>query len=133
MRIAFISTRNAVRSIMAEAVARKLSRLALLTPDIYSAGVEPAGSVPEEVINLLKEKGYATDNLHPKGMESIPYDQIDLLITLSPEARDMCPYSERHMRREHWVLEEPKTLKREDLSRLLEQLENLIRALFKIS
>ena len=57
MKIAFISTKNAVRSIMAEAVARKLSRLALLSLEIYSAGVEPAKRVPEEVIALLREKG----------------------------------------------------------------------------
>ncbi len=133
MKIAFISTKNAVRSIMAEAVARKLSRLALLTPEIYSAGVEPAQEVWEEVIALLKEKGYPAENLRPKGVDSIPYDQVDVLITLSPEARDRCPYSEGHMRREHWVLEEPSSMKREELSRLLEQIENLVRNLFKIS
>jgi len=133
MKIAFISTKNAVRSIMAEAVARKLSRLALLTPEIYSAGVEPAQEVSEKVIALLKGKGYPTENLRPKGVDSIPYDQVDVLITLSPEARDRCPYSERHMRREHWVLEEPSSMKREELSRLLEQIENLVRNLFRIS
>ncbi len=133
MKIAFISTKNAVRSIMAEAVARKLSRLALLTSEIYSAGVEPAQEVSEEVIALLKEKGYPTENLRPKGVESIPYDQVDVLITLSSEARDRCPYSEKHMRREHWVLEEPSSMTREELSKLLEQLENLIKTLFRIS
>ncbi len=133
MKIAFISTKNAVRSIMAEAVARKLSRLALLTPEIYSAGVEQAQEVSEKVIALLKEKGYPTENLRPKGVDSIPYDQVDVLITLSSEARDRCPYSEGHMRREHWVLEEPSSMKREELSRLLEQIENLVRNLFRIS
>ncbi len=133
MKIAFISTKNAVRSIMAEAIARKLSRLALLTPEIYSAGVEPAQEVSEKVIALLKEKGYPTENLRPKGVESIPYDQVDVLITLSSEARDRCPYSEKHMRREHWVLEEPSSMTREELSKLLEQLENLIKTLFRIS
>ncbi len=133
MKIAFISTKNAVRSIMAEAVARKLSRLALLSLDIYSAGVEPAQRVPEEIVAILKEKGYPTEKLYPKPVESIPYDQVDVLITLSPEARDMCPYSEKHMRREHWVLEEPTSMRIEELSKLLEQLENLIKTLFRIS
>ncbi len=133
MKIAFISTKNAVRSIMAEAVARKLSRLALLSLEIYSAGVEPAQRVPEEIVAILKEKGYPTEKLYPKPVESIPYDQVDVLITLSPEARDMCPYSEKHMRREHWVLEEPTSMRIEELSKLLEQLENLIKTLFRIS
>ncbi|MCS6998664.1 MAG: low molecular weight phosphatase family protein [Aquificaceae bacterium] len=133
MKIAFVSTRNAVRSIVAEAVARKISRLALLSPDIYSAGVEPADRVPEEVKELLKEKGYPVEKLQPKGLSSIPYESIDLLITLSPEARDLCPYSEKHMRREHWMLEEVKALRREELLKLLEQLEGLMKGLFKIS
>ncbi len=133
MKIAFISTKNAVRSIMAEAVARKLSKLALLSLEIYSAGVEPAKRVPEEVIALLREKGYPTEKLYPKPVEKIPYDQVDVLITLSSEARDRCPYSERHMRREHWVLEEASSMTKEELSKLLEQLESLIKNLFRIS
>lgn len=133
MKIAFISTKNAVRSIMAEAVAKKVSRLALLSPDIYSAGINPAQKVPDEVISLLVERGYSVEGLHPKDISAIPYEDVDILITLSPEARDSCPYSINHMRREHWVLEEVKSLKKEELSKLLEQIENLVKDLFKIS
>lgn len=133
MRIAFVSTRNAIRSIMAESVARKVSRLALLSPEIYSAGVQPAQSVPQEVIQVLKEKDYPVENLYSKGLEDIPYNRLHILITMSPEARDHCPYSEKHMRREHWVLEEPESLKREELLKLLQQIESLVKALFKIS
>lgn len=133
MKIAFVSTHNAVRSIIAESVARKLSRLALLTPEVYSAGVEPAEQLDPAVIELLKKKGYPTDRLYPKDTKAIPYDETDILITLSPEARDNCPYSEKHLRREHWVVEEAKTLNVEELTKLLEHLENLIKGLFKIS
>ncbi|MCS7262672.1 MAG: low molecular weight phosphatase family protein [Aquificaceae bacterium] len=132
MKIAFVSTRNAVRGIMAEAVARKVARLALLSPEIYSAGVEPAESVPEQVLALLQEKGYSTDNLYPKPLSSIPYRELNLLITLSPEARDRCPYWEAHIRREHWVLEEVKTDRREELIRLLGQVEQLVKGLFRL-
>lgn len=133
MKIAFISTHNAIRSIMAEAVARKISKLALLSPEVYSAGIEPAKEIPEEVLELLQEKGYPVENLHPKSIEEIPYKEIDILITLSPEARDGCPYLESHMRREHWVVEEVRLIKRGELLKTLEQIENLVKTLFKIN
>ncbi|MCX8164659.1 MAG: low molecular weight phosphatase family protein [Aquificaceae bacterium] len=133
MKIAFVSTQNAVRSIMAESIAKKLSRLALISPEVYSAGVKPTDNIPEEVIELLKEREYPVENLRPKGLADIPYEDLHILITLSSEARDGCPYSERHMRREHWVLEECHIPRREELIKLLEQVENLIRGLFKIS
>ncbi|MFN3472214.1 MAG: low molecular weight phosphatase family protein [Aquificaceae bacterium] len=133
MKIAFVSTHNAVRSIMAESVARKMSRLALLSPEIYSAGVEPAREAPEEVLRLLQEKGYSVENLYPKSLEDIPYNKIDILITLSPEARDNCPYSISHMRREHWVVEDVKLMKEENLLKTLSQIEELVKALFRIN
>ncbi|MFN3871139.1 MAG: low molecular weight phosphatase family protein [Aquificaceae bacterium] len=133
MKIAFISTGNAVRSIMAESVARKFSRLALLSPDIYSAGVEAVEKIPKEVIDLLKEKGYPTEGLRSKNISTIPYKDIDILITLSPEARDRCPYLEGHLRREHWSVEKVGTLKREELLKTLEQIEKHVKELFKIS
>ncbi|RMH80380.1 MAG: low molecular weight phosphatase family protein [Acidobacteria bacterium] len=133
MKIAFVSTKNQVRSIIAEAVAKKVARLALLSPDIISAGVQPTDTLPKEVIDILKEKGYETENLYPKGLEDIDYENTDILVTLSPEARDSCAYSISHKRREHWNLEEPKSLKREELTSLVEQVESLVRELFKIS
>ncbi len=133
MKIAFISTKNAVRSIIAEAVAKKLSKLALISPEIYSCGVEPAKEVPAEVNKVLQERGYHTHDLKPKALYDIPYEEIDVLITVSPEARDACPYSMSHKRREHWVVEEPKTLQREDLIKVVEQIEELVKKLFKIS
>jgi hypothetical protein len=38
-----------------------------------------------------------------------------------------------HKRREHWVVEEPKTLQRDDLIKVVEQIEELVKRLFKIS
>ncbi|MFN3976956.1 MAG: low molecular weight phosphatase family protein [Aquificaceae bacterium] len=100
---------------------------------MYSAGVEPAREVPEEVLRLLQEKGYSVENLYPKSLEDIPYNKIDILITLSPEARDNCPYSISHMRREHWVVEDVKLMKEENLLKTLSQIEELVKALFRIN
>ncbi|MFN7064830.1 MAG: low molecular weight phosphatase family protein [Aquificaceae bacterium] len=133
MRIAFMSTHNAVRSLIAEAVARKVSKLALLSPDIYSAGVEPDRDVPKGLLQLLQERGYPTEGLYPKNLSAIPYEDIDILITLSPEARDGCPYSESHLRREHWPIEEVASLKKEELLKTLDQIEKHVKELFKIS
>jgi hypothetical protein len=37
------------------------------------------------------------------------------------------------MRREHWVVEEVKLMRREELLKTLEQIENLVKALFKVN
>ncbi|SNZ14164.1 low molecular weight phosphatase family protein [Hydrogenobacter hydrogenophilus] len=133
MKLCFVSTGGAVRGVMAQAIARKLSRDALLNLDIYSAGVEPLSDVPQEVIQVLKEKGYPTEGIKPKGIEEIPYEEMDIIITLSPEARDRCPYVPTHKRREHWVLEEIKdTSDLNALRKLRDQIEENVNSLFKI-
>lgn len=133
MKLCFISTGGAVRGVMAQAIARKLSRDALLNLDIYSAGVEPLPDVPQEVIQVLEEKGYPTEGITPKGLQEIPYEEMDIIITLSPEARDRCPYMQNHKRREHWVLEEVKDSRDlQVLRKLRDQIEESVSSLFKI-
>jgi arsenate reductase len=133
MKLCFISTGGAVRGAMAQAIARKLSRDALLNLDIYSAGVEPLSYTPQEVIQVLEEKGYPVEGITPKGLQEIPYEDADIIITLSPEARDRCPYTQTHKRREHWVLEEVKNSSDlQVLRKLRDQIEENVSSLFKI-
>jgi len=133
VKLLFVSTQGAVRGIMAEAIAKRMSKEALLNIDIYSAGVEPALEISMEVIEVLKEKGYSIDIPKPRGLRQVPYKQVDVLITLSPEARDSCPYVQYHKRREHWNLEEVKDIKNaQALRKLRDQIEENIKTLFKI-
>ncbi|ADO45559.1 Protein-tyrosine phosphatase, low molecular weight [Hydrogenobacter thermophilus TK-6] len=133
MRLCFISTAGAVRSVMAEAIAKKMSKDALLLMEIFSAGVEPLDAIPQQVIEVLKEKGYLVETAKPRSLQEIPYEDADIIITLSAEARDKSPYMYSHKRREHWVLEDVKDLSNlQALRKLRDQIEENISSLFKI-
>ncbi|WP_333785104.1 low molecular weight phosphatase family protein [Thermocrinis sp.] len=134
MKVCFVSTRGKVRAAMAKSIFTKLAKMLLLNVEVYSAGIEPEKNLPENVIKVLTEKGYPVEGIHPVGCESLPYDRIDILITLSPEARDRCPYYINHKRREHWVLEEVKD--QSDLAKLRsirDNIERLVKEFLKIS
>ncbi|ADC89230.1 Protein-tyrosine phosphatase, low molecular weight [Thermocrinis albus DSM 14484] len=132
MKLAFVSTKGVVRGAMAKAITSKMARLALLSMDIYLAGTEPAEEVPPKVLQVLKEKEYPTENLVPIPISQLPYDDLDILITLSPEARDRCPYSPAHKRREHWVIEEASPEDVTELRKLRDKLETAVKELLKI-
>ncbi len=132
MKIGFIGVGNAVRSLMAEAVARKLFREALLNADVYSAGVEPDKEVKPEVLEILQRKGYPTEGLKPKSIEDIPFEKLDLVVVVCNEAKEKVPFVLSHKRRENWGIELPSTLNAGTLSKVLEGVENNVRALLKL-
>jgi len=131
MRVAFVSTRGAVRGAMAESIARKLFKDAGLRAEIFSAGVDPAERVEEDVLRVLEEKGFPTKGLRPKPLSRIPYRKIDILVILSEEAKERCEFLPNHKRRENWILDPPQG-GIESLRRLRDQIEELIRGLLKL-
>ncbi len=133
MKLCFVSTKDAIRGILAEAIAKQLSKNALLNVEVYSAGIDPSESVIHQVLEVLREKGYPTEGLTPKHTGDVPYAEADVVITLSSEARDTCPYVQSHKRREHWPLEELKDFSSlASLRRLRDQIEDNIKELFKM-
>ena len=132
MRIGFVSRENAVRSLMAEAVARKMLSDLGLKAEIFSAGVEPAKSVHPLTLEVLKEKGYSTRGLYPKPLSKIPYRKLDVLITIGNEAKDACEFVIGHKRRENWQIEEPKE-NRQAFLETLEEIEEHMAELLKLS
>ncbi|MDQ7038153.1 MAG: low molecular weight phosphatase family protein [Aquificota bacterium] len=131
MRVAFVSTHGAVRGIMAESIARKMFREAGLKAEIFSAGVDPAERVGENVLKVLEEKGFPTKGLKPRPLSKIPYRKIDILVILSEEAKERCEFLPNHKRRENWILDPPQN-SLESLRRLRDQIEDLIRDLLKL-
>ena len=131
MKIAFVSTGNAVRSIMAEAVARKLLSEAGLRAEVYSAGTRPEREVNPLAIKVLEEKGYPTEGLYPKHLGKIPYRKLDILVILCNEAKEKCEFVPSHKRRENWNIEEP--FQRMDaFMRTLSTIERHLRDLLKL-
>ncbi len=131
MKIAFIGRENAVRSIMAEAVARKLLPEVGIRAEVFSAGTEPAKEVHPLTLRVLEEKGYPTKGLYPKPIGKIPYRKVDVLITLCNEAKERCEFVTSHKRRENWLIDEPSG-NEESFKRTLEDIENHLRELLKL-
>lgn len=80
--ILFMCGMNAIRSPMAEAIAKRL-----LPPDIYirSAGVK-AGEADPFVDVVLEEIGLTLPKHPPQTLDELEDDYFDIIVTLSPEA-----------------------------------------------
>ncbi|MGN7292344.1 arsenate-mycothiol transferase ArsC [Rhizobium sp. SAFR-030] len=81
--ILFMCGMNAVRSPMAEVIAKRLLR-----PDIYiqSAGVRASGEVDPFVDVVLQEIGLSLPKHQPRTLDELEDDYFDVIVTLSPEA-----------------------------------------------
>ncbi|MBZ9775072.1 low molecular weight phosphatase family protein [Mesorhizobium sp. CO1-1-8] len=80
--ILFLCGMNAVRSPMAEQLAR---RMLPATVFVASAGVR-AGERDPFVDAVLAEEGLTLGERHPRTMDDLEDDYFDLIITLAPEA-----------------------------------------------
>ena len=81
--ILFACTMNAVRSPMAAALLRHLTRGGLY---IESAGVK-AGELDPLAVEVMEEIGLAIGKHRPRRFEDLEDGSFDLVITLSPEAQ----------------------------------------------
>ncbi|MBI1285616.1 MAG: arsenate reductase ArsC [Thiobacillus sp.] len=83
-----LCTGNSCRSQMAEV---------LLNHDLsgqvraLSAGTRPQPKVAEGAIEALKLAGLPTDGLHPKDIDAVMNDDIDLVVTVCDNAKEACP------------------------------------------
>uniref|UniRef100_A0A7V4N4Q6 Arsenate reductase ArsC n=1 Tax=Thermodesulfobacterium geofontis TaxID=1295609 RepID=A0A7V4N4Q6_9BACT len=106
MKIGFICTGNSARSQMAEGYAKYFAKLYRKQVEIYSAGSSPAPSVNPLAIKVMKEEGIDISSHYPKSIEGIPYNKLDIIITLCGDAAETCPYIPGAYR-EHWDLPDP--------------------------
>lgn len=101
--ILFLCTGNSCRSQMAEGFARSVAPQDLR---IYSAGTEPK-KVHPLAIQVMREAGIDISNQRSKGLEAIPLDKIDSVVTLCGEAAESCPTLPRITERLHWPVPDP--------------------------
>ncbi len=106
MKIGFICTGNSARSQMAEGFARRLAEILKINIQVYSAGSEPAKEINPLAIEVMKEKGIDITFQRPKGLEAIPYQELDLVITLCDSAKQTCPVLPGS-KMVHWDLPDP--------------------------
>ena len=102
--VLFLCVKNSARSQMAEGLARSMA------PPGYrfvSAGSDP-GTVNPLAIQALAEERIDISTHRAKGLASVPFDDVDTIVTLCAE--EVCPIVPGEVRRLHWPLPDPKDL-----------------------
>ena len=119
LRVLFLSRRNTVRSLMAEAVMTQSGTGRFVG---RSAGVQAATADPL-TFEVLQKARFATDGLHPKTLQDlvkVDAEPFDFIFTLSDTARNE-PFPEWPGQpiSAHWSCEDPVLVDDEDLGRPL--------------
>lgn len=102
--ILFLCVKNAGRSQIAEGLARALAPSGYR---FFSAGSEP-GVVNPLAVQALEEQGIDIRTQRAKGLDAIPLDQVDTIVTLCAE--EVCPVVPGTVHRLHWPLRDPRDL-----------------------
>ena len=99
-----LCTGNSCRSQMAEV---------LLNHDLagqvraLSAGTRPQPKVADGAIEALKLAGLNTEGLHPKDIDALINEDIDLVVTVCDNARESCPVFPRPIPSIHLPFHDP--------------------------
>jgi phosphate transport system protein len=100
--VLFLCARNAARSQMAEAWARRLFPPGIR---IWSGGAEPALEVDPRAVLVMQEVGIDISKQRPKLATDVPLGDIDTVITLC--AGQSCATIPGDLHRESWELPDP--------------------------
>ena len=99
-----LCTGNSCRSQMAEV---------LLNHDLagraraLSAGTRPQPRVAQNAIAALQDLGLPTEGLHPKDVDAVLGEDIDLVVTVCDNARETCPVFPRPVPSIHLPFHDP--------------------------
>ncbi|MEH6582298.1 MAG: arsenate reductase ArsC [Halioglobus sp.] len=133
MKLLFLCTHNACRSIVAEAVARQLGGMRL---QVQSAGSHSSGRVHPLTLRYLKEAGYSVDGLDSQSVDDVATFSPDVVITVcDAAAQEPCPLWLGQAERVHWGLSDPSRLQGSDADKagafasLIRTIEHRIKAL----
>jgi len=102
--VLILCTGNSCRSQMAEV---------LVNHDLagevraLSAGTSPQPRVAEGALAALDELGLDTDGLHPKDVDSVMDQAIDLVVTVCDNAKESCPVFPRSVTTIHLPFHDP--------------------------
>lgn len=99
-----LCTGNSCRSQMAESI---LNRDLAGKVRALSAGTRPQPKVADGAIEALKLAGLPTDGLHPKDVEAVMDESIDLVVTVCDNAKETCPVFPRPVPRIHLPFHDP--------------------------
>jgi arsenate reductase len=105
MKLLFICTHNACRSVLGEAITRDIARGRI---EVASAGSSPAGRVHPLTLEYLRLHGYGTDGLSSKSIDDVRSFEPDVVVTVCDSAaREGCPVWLGRAIKVHWGLPDP--------------------------
>src|SRR5512146_1841677 len=99
--ILFLCVANSARSQMAEGIARSLAPAGV---KISSAGSQPS-RLNTLAVQVMAEIGIDISRQYSKSVDTIPPDDVDVVITLCSE--EICPVFAGDVLRIHWGLPDP--------------------------
>ena len=104
--VLFACNLNSIRSTMAEAILKRLHGARIY---VDSVGVAPAEEADPFVAEVLREEGLAPPSGSPKGFDDLEETSFDLIIALTPEARDKAGELTRTSATdvEYWAIDDP--------------------------
>jgi len=81
--VLFVCIGNSCRSTMAEALTRHYWGNAV---QAFSAGTYPLGHITAHTLEVLRERHIPTDGLYSKGFSAIPFNEIQLVVSLAGDS-----------------------------------------------
>ena len=99
-----LCTGNSCRSQMAEVI---LNHELANQVRALSAGTRPQPKVADGAIEALKLANLPTDGLHPKDIDAVFNENIDLVVTVCDNAKEACPIFPRPVPSIHLPFHDP--------------------------
>ena len=105
IRVLFLDTHNAVRSQMAEAIARKIAPVNII---FSSAGVTPAPEIDATTLKFMAGKATDIARQRTKSLADVGrIEDFNVVVTLSSEAEEACPEVPYGAMELNWDISDP--------------------------
>ncbi len=103
-RVLILCTGNSCRSQMAEVI---LNRYLAGQVRAISAGTQPRAQVSAGAIAALALATLPIGGLHPKNVDTVMNEDIDLVVTVCDDAKEACPVFPRPVKNIHLSFHDP--------------------------
>jgi len=131
MRFAFVCIQNAGRSQMATAFAKRERRRRSVDDEveIVTGGTDPAESLHDEVVTVMRERGFDLSDVTPRRITPGELDGCDYVAAMGCTADGVCPATWSEESRD-WDLEDPHGRDLSTVREIRDTVERRVAALF---